>query len=310
MKKKISLLFVLLLCVSLFGCQNEAVSQVSPAGSDVAANAAQPTSSDENAVSKLVEDFGKKLQSVSLLAPAKILKESIQENYGPYVTSALLQKWQNDPSAAPGRKTSSPWPDRIDILSMTYMAAEDTYTVQGEIIEITSADQAGTAAAKRPVTLGIVKSDGEWKIDSVTLGEYESNDAVVYRNTQYGFTFSLPEGWEGYKVLTDTWKGYFADDGSKVAATGPEVLIRHPQWTSETPRQDIPILVFTLDQWKSLQNETFNISAAPVGPSELGRNSKYVFALPARYNYSFPTGYQEVEQIISGSPLHPTETFQ
>ena len=43
--------------------------------------------------------------------------------------------------------------------------------------------------------------------------------------------------------------------------------------------------------------------AAPINPGELGRNVKYVFALPARYNYAFPTGYQEVEKILEGKPL-------
>jgi len=62
---------------------------------------------------------------------------------------------------------------------------------------------------------------------------------------------------------------------------GPRLSIRHPQWTQAQPRQDIPILLFTLDQWNSLQKEEFSIGAAPMGPKELGRNSKYVFALPA-----------------------------
>jgi hypothetical protein len=29
-----------------------------------------------------------------------------------------------------------------------------------------------------------------------------------------------------------------------------------------------------------------------------------VFALPARYNYAFPTRYEEVEKILSSNPLH------
>jgi hypothetical protein len=37
----------------------------------------------------------------------------------------------------------------------------------------------------------------------------------------------------------------------------------------------------------------------------LGVNEKYVFALPARYNYAFPAGYEEVENIIASQPLWP-----
>ena len=126
--------------------------------------------------------------------------------------------------------------------------------------------------------------------------------AVEYQNTQYGFSFTLPSGWQGYTIVTGTWEGNNVASG-KVTETGPMISIRHPQWTAQNPRQDIPILVFTIDQWNSLQKETFHIGAAPIPPSELGRNSKYVFALPARYNYAFPTGYQEVEKILEGHPL-------
>jgi len=48
-------------------------------------------------------------------------------------------------------------------------------------------------------------------------------------------------------------------------------------------------------------------NAAPVGPKELGSNSKYVFALPARYNYEFLEGYEEVEAILESNPLKVIE---
>jgi hypothetical protein len=62
-------------------------------------------------------------------------------------------------------------------------------------------------------------------------------------------------------------------------------------------------MVFTLQQWNSLQSDMFHIGAAPIGPSELTRNNSYVFALPARYNFAFPPGYQEVEEILRNKPL-------
>jgi hypothetical protein len=67
--------------------------------------------------------------------------------------------------------------------------------------------------------------------------------------------------------------------------------------------------VFTLSQWDELQQDKFHIGAAPIGPGELGRNSKYVFALPARYNFAFPEGYEEVDQLLQTNPLHPDENF-
>lgn len=137
----------------------------------------------------------------------------------------------------------------------------------------------------------------------------EQTKANIYRNTQFGFSFSLPESWNGYRIVTEKWEGRALDSraNGKIVETGLVIKIRHPEWTSENPRQDIPIMVFTLNQWDALQQEEFHIGAAPVGPKELGRNSKYVFALPARYNYAFPTGYEEVERILEDNPLQPME---
>ncbi len=130
--------------------------------------------------------------------------------------------------------------------------------------------------------------------------------SIEYRNTEFGFTFTLPASWEGYSIVLQIWEGLNAGvSGDQVVEKGPLVIIRHPAWTSANPRQDIPISVFTLTQWESLSQDKFHIGAAPIGPSELGRNAQYVFALPARYNYAFPPGFEEVESILAGQPLHP-----
>ncbi len=123
---------------------------------------------------------------------------------------------------------------------------------------------------------------------------------VRYTDGQYGFEFTLPDSWRGYSVITEEWVGY---DQGQPAARGPLLSIRHPQWTAQTPRQDIPLLVFTLDEWSAVEQDQLHVGAAPILPRELGRNARYVFALPARYNYAFPAGYEEVENILAGSPL-------
>ena len=230
----------------------------------------------------------------------------MQENYSDFVTPALLAKLQSNPENAPGRMVSSPWPDRIEIKSIEKVS-EGTYNVKGEIIEITSLEQTnGGVASKRPIILEVKKLDNKWLIDSVKLEDYQGSDSVKYKNTQYGFNFYLPESWKNFTIITDKWEG-LAIETQKPVETGPIIYIRHPKWTSENKRQDIPIMVFTLAQWDALQKEKFHIGAAPIGPSKLGGNSKYIFALPARYNYAFPTGYEEVEEILKGNPLSPTE---
>jgi hypothetical protein len=257
---------------------------------------------EENIVRNLVMDFGKKLQMVSLSAPQNTAAQSMRENYSNFISPTLLANWQSDPGRALGRLVSSPWPDRIEIGTVVKISAT-AYQVTGKIVEITSVEKMnGGSAAKRPVSLTVKKINTLWLIDEATAGQYETSQAVVYKNTQYGFAFSLPETWKGYTIVTDQWEGIPAG-GVETVETGPEILIRHPLWTSQNPTQDIPIMIFTLAEWNALEQEQFHIGAAPIGPSELGRNNQYVFALPARYNYAFPAGYKEVEEILKGKPM-------
>ena len=124
---------------------------------------------------------------------------------------------------------------------------------------------------------------------------------IKYQNDQYGFNFILPASWKGYSITVGNWEG--RNQENVISENGPEIFIRHPQWTSENQRQDIPIMIFTINQWDLLQRDKFHIGAAPINPSELGRNNRFVFALPARYNYAFPTGYEEVDQILQSNLL-------
>ncbi|WP_168121040.1 Gmad2 immunoglobulin-like domain-containing protein [Paenibacillus sp. HB172176] len=129
---------------------------------------------------------------------------------------------------------------------------------------------------------------------------------VSYDNSQYGFQFSLPDSWKGYTIVEDKWEGNIVNDDFETidTGTGPLLSIRHPEWTKDVPRQDIPIMILTREQWDMVKDDKLYIGAAPIIPSELGRNSDYVFALPARYNFAFPEGFEEVEDIMKGNPLH------
>ena len=256
--------------------------------------------SDEAAVMQLVADFGSKLKNVSLLAPAETVKNSLQENYGDLVSPRLLDKWQNEPDNAPGRGTSSPWPERIEITAMEKLS-DYRYEIKGDIITMTSVEMVnGGVAGRGPIILEAEKTDNRWLITS-----YEHDDAAVYSNGEYGFAFYLPESWQGYSIITEKWEGI--DSESPNIENGPLILIRHPQWTEQNPRQDIPIMVFTHHQWNLIQQEELSVGAAPIPPKELGRNTKYVFALPARYNFAFPSGYEEVEKILGNNPLKAFE---
>jgi hypothetical protein len=127
--------------------------------------------------------------------------------------------------------------------------------------------------------------------------------SIEYRNTEYGFSISLPISWKGYSIITDIWRGYLNGQSDITVERGPVISIRHPLWTSETPRQDIPIMVFTIAQWNSLQQGNYSVSAGGIY-TELGRNAKYVFALYSRYNVAVLPGMEEVKTILEGNPLH------
>jgi hypothetical protein len=141
-------------------------------------------------------------------------------------------------------------------------------------------------------------------VSSAARGRSSAAGSVIYTNTQFGFHFSLPKTWKGYSIITYEWEG---GTGANATGTkGPIIVIRHPRWTEAEPREDIPIMVFTHPEWNLIARDQGEliVSAAPFPPSELGRNAKFVFALPPRYNSDLSTGWEEVAQIMTGKPLH------
>ena len=131
--------------------------------------------------------------------------------------------------------------------------------------------------------------------------------SIKYTNVKYGFSFSLPSTWKEYSTVEGTWSD--ADsrgpDGDGIVESGPQITIVNPQSTEAKKYQDICIMVFSHVQWDSLQQGNFVVSAASVGPREIGRNRKYVFAEPPRMvDSDHLYGWEEVVKIMHGNPLH------
>jgi hypothetical protein len=141
-----------------------------------------------------------------------------------------------------------------------------------------------------------------------TTNSSAATASVSFKNTNYGFAVALPAGWKGYTVINQKWLGYSATSVHAVT-TGPQISIRSPLWTATKPRQDIPIMIFTSHQWNALKAENFHIGAAPIPPSLLAHNSRYVFALPARYNFAYLPGYTEVAKILAAKSVTAFERF-
>ena len=129
---------------------------------------ATETPAVEADVYSVVEDFGSRLQRVSLLSPT--VEEDMRQEYADLVSPELLEQWIFDPSSAPGRLTSSPWPDRVDIHSVESVS-DTRYAITGEIVEITSTEVGSDEAANRiPIRLTVEKSGEHWVITDLEQG--------------------------------------------------------------------------------------------------------------------------------------------
>ncbi len=121
-------------------------------------------SGDNAAVIGTAIGFGQSMQKVSLQAPQADFEVALDQAYGRFVAPALITAWKAAPASAPGRKTSSPWPQNIEILSTTKQT-DGTYVVKGNVLEVTSHEvSSGGYADKYPITLILQKIKGTWMI--------------------------------------------------------------------------------------------------------------------------------------------------
>jgi hypothetical protein len=174
MKKTILFVVVASACISLFVL----IGHISAARTDLAdrsaVEAVNPEEiADVKQVTAVVETFGRRLRMVPLLAAETTRSDSMQKYYGGLVTADLIAYWLYSPQDAPGRLVSDPWPDHIEVLTVS-AAGGSRYMVTGKIVELTNgARRNGPAAVRRSITLYVKKTDGVWRISNVQLGEYD-----------------------------------------------------------------------------------------------------------------------------------------
>jgi hypothetical protein len=171
-------ILMLLMAGLLVACGIQGATQVMPVAEKTSIGTKEipgtPTDSAagqlaEAEIKTVVEGFGKQLKAVSLQAPT--VTQDMEKAYSAYVSPALLQTWMSNPSGAPGRAVSSPWPDRIEITGLTQQGS-DRYIVNGDVVEVSSSEAAGGGETSRnPVQLTVEKISGHWMITGYT-GEY------------------------------------------------------------------------------------------------------------------------------------------
>ena len=138
---------------------------------------------------------------------------------------------------------------------------------------------------KTTLTDALMKQNGGLQSEGVSMDSnalekergitiYAKNTSITYKNTDYGFNFTLPIDWQGYTVIKDTWNGTVLTNAS--AQTGPKLFIRNPKWTASAPYEDLPILVFTISRIRSRKLSQGRSRKAPAWvliPSSLGKIS-------------------------------------
>lgn len=160
----------------------------------------------EGDVRTTVAQFGNQLNTVSLLSPNAA--GDIEKVYKPYVTEELLASWIVNPLSAPGRMTSSPWPDHIEADTVT-MNEDGSYTVLGRIMLKTATGDAGII----PITLTVTDVNGSFLISAFVQNplaeepepEVTSQTVVVALNesvTAFGVTLT-PKSVEDSRCPSD-----------------------------------------------------------------------------------------------------------
>jgi hypothetical protein len=111
-------------------------------------------------------------------------------------------------------------------------------------------------------------------------------------------------------VLTEQWEGetYLREkDTDVVLARGSIIVLRNPQWETNNLYQDIPIYIFTRQQWDDIYPGKYDAAGAGGVIYELWHNDKYVFGIHSRFNTDDSVnGWKEVQDTVNQNcAAHP-----
>lgn len=183
-----------------------------PAPKGTGTTAPQSGTSDVAAVRAIITTLGQRMQYVYLTAKHDVFVGELNQQYGQFVAPGTLSEWQQGYLPAPGRRASSPWPARIDIVSVT-PSGSLSYVVTGKVVEVTSKElSSGGAAAIYPVSFKLSKQAGKWYIVYYERGADEPMKSEVVVRGHY--TCLPHKNTSGGATTLECALGMKGDDGS------------------------------------------------------------------------------------------------
>lgn len=163
-------------------------------------------------VERVVQQFGLAMKDVSLLANETDLRAGMEGSYGQYVAPELIDAWIADPAQAPGRQTSSPWPDSINIGNMEGDA--QGFVVNGTVAEVANTDRGLDIVGTYPVKLRLERRGSAWLIYDFERGAYSP---IPARSTTAGTYTCLPHRDTSGPQTMECAFGLRADSGEHYA---------------------------------------------------------------------------------------------
>lgn len=217
------------------GCDREGARPAVPEADGTATQTSEPETTapsateastapiESRSASEVVAEFGRRLKLVSTAAPRDVSVRTLREHYAGLVAPELLDEWAARPELAPGRRVSSPWPDRIEVRSASQSGSEAD--IEADLVEATS-----TGDARRiPVQIELRDDDGRWVITRYEVLDPEQGgaaaDAAAVIDSYYA---AISEGdyerawrlWSNPPQSLEAFEKGFADTASVQVKTG------------------------------------------------------------------------------------------
>lgn len=145
-------------------------------------------------------------------------------------------------------------------------------------------------------TLKFLSAQSSADLNTNPVASDVETSKLMYKNQKFGFEFELPSEWRGYSVTEESITNAAGNE-----AYGTLITVHDPRSMNAPQPLYVPIAIFTTAQWEKWVATNFDgyPTAAPIGPTERGRNNQYVFATPPRFDFGFDElGYKEVNDII------------